>query len=562
MFATDIFKEDLLKYVDFSYECWDRFITNNIVREFYYDKNALIEFVGGPTRNHFREKTKWFHSRMKEIASEHSAPAITVDKDANKLELANQFLETRRSNGFETGVICILRSLEWRCSWNYNLRFGLRRIPRRVYQYYIYVYDDIFGGPGYFKLNSYLPMQIEGYFNQHNWAERYLNKEGIDYEMYFNSFQRVDMDNEEFQELLDSLNYQDIQNYNRKWIEYFLPPLQNRYETFIRQSEYCSNIHFTDREFLKNWYTQDILRNYTLSKPDTLSFIFKRRIDKRYKGQFQTKIKLVETKPSLKVQYKSTQNKDYIKDHDLRTETTINNPSDFNLGKQDYEKLRELCREINRNSHLARETIDPKWIAKNLDNNPFESKTIGKKRFPSIDLDNPRIVSVMKAFQQKKHRIRGCMNKDVREFVKDDMGVEKYNAQQCIYDIGKLRAHDLVRKDKGHNRYFLTTFGELFMRLCIIIKDFIVTPFTGMLETLTGEITGTKTIEHKNDDFDPQKLEDEGEIIEKKIENKNDERFTCRFFDKLESRYKDIERTVLELIGFLDISVPPPTCQL
>ena len=60
-----------------------------------------------------------------------------------------------------------------------------------VKQYYIYVHDEVLGGPCYLKISSYLPFQSEFYFNGHNAIKLNLDREGVSYKMKENSFINV-----------------------------------------------------------------------------------------------------------------------------------------------------------------------------------------------------------------------------------------------------------------------------------------------------------------------------------------------------------------------------------
>ncbi len=535
-FATYIFGKEI-KYIDFWYECFDRFITNNCMQNLIWNAQSVINFVRVFTgheklkRNDFKSVTNYVHSRIERLSDVCGAPIIQLNelppKKQNKQVIVSDILNKRKKEGFGTGPVCILKDIEYAYSWNIT-KLGLMTKPRRVYQYYVYVMDKKFGGPGYFKINTYLPLQIEGYFNQHNWAQMYLDKEGTDYKMYYNSFQSVDMDMEEFQRILDSLSFQDIQNYNMKWIKMFFPEWFNQYNTFMKQTEFCSNIHFRDRKFLREWYTQYSTKNWQVGRPDNLSIIFnlKRSIQKG-----AVKIRSYESVPSVKVQYKSTQIKDYIKDSSLRTEATVNNPRDFGFSKQNFEGVKNKSQEMVRNFHTVREGVDTNWVAGTPNNNPFQSKTSpnGKKRFPKILLTDERTMTVMKAFLREKYAACGLMNKDVREFIGHELGDIKYNAQMAIYDIRKLREHGLVKKEEGHNRYFLTEFGRLFIKTFGTLNDKVIQPFINRAESIVGEV--------------------------KKAVNKTKKDLTCDFHKLLHEKYMGVEKAMIDLLNFTETNL-------
>src|SRR5205823_9732276 len=82
-------------------------------------------------------------------------------------------------------------------------------------------------------------------------------------------------------------------------------------------------------------FIRDVL---DLGRPDQVGLVFGRRIFKRgprpTPGRFRTRIITSGVTPSLHVDYKHTTVKQYHKEgRALRTETTINDPGDFNLRK-------------------------------------------------------------------------------------------------------------------------------------------------------------------------------------------------------------------------------------
>ena len=82
-----------------------------------------------------------------------------------------------------------------------------------------------------------------------------------------------------------------------------------------------------------------------------MQLIFERRVTKRTPGRFRTRVLTEGVTPSLHVDYKSTDIKQYHKEgRALRTETTINNPHDFGIGKrlENLPALREIGFQANR----------------------------------------------------------------------------------------------------------------------------------------------------------------------------------------------------------------------
>jgi hypothetical protein len=66
-----------------------------------------------------------------------------------------------------------------------------------------------------------------------------------------------------------------------------------------------------------------------------VQLIFNRRVTRRTPGRFRTRVLTAGVIPSLHINYKHSRIKQYHKEgRTLRTETTINNTRDFDIGKR------------------------------------------------------------------------------------------------------------------------------------------------------------------------------------------------------------------------------------
>ena len=74
---------------------------------------------------------------------------------------------------------------------------------------------------------------------------------------------------------------------------------------------------------------------HAVGRPDQVQLIFNRRVTKRTPGRFRTRVLTEGVTPSLHVDDKHSKIKQYHKEgRALRTETTINDPRDFGIGKR------------------------------------------------------------------------------------------------------------------------------------------------------------------------------------------------------------------------------------
>ena len=94
-----------------------------------------------------------------------------------------------------------------------------------------------------------------------------------------------------------------------------------------------------------------IRENLDIGRPDQMQLIFNRRVSRRTPGRFRTRVLTEGVVPSLHVDYKKSKIKQYHKEGQaLRTETTINNTYDFEIGRalRNLPALREIGFAANR----------------------------------------------------------------------------------------------------------------------------------------------------------------------------------------------------------------------
>ena len=124
-----------------------------------------------------------------------------------------------------------------------------------------------------------------------------------------------------------------------------------RYEVSILQAEF-SLTQVLDRPLCGRVFFEEVIReNLDLGRPDQVQLIFDRRVTKRTAGRFRTRVITEGVTPSLHIDYKRSRIKQYHKEgRALRTETTINDPRDFAIGKRlsNLPALRRLGFQANR----------------------------------------------------------------------------------------------------------------------------------------------------------------------------------------------------------------------
>ena len=109
----------------------------------------------------------------------------------------------------------------------------------------------------------------------------------------------------------------------------------DRYDIWIVQAEF-SLTQVVDRPSTGRVFFEEVIReNLDIGRPDHVQLIFERRITKQTPGRFRTRVITEGVTPSLHIDYKRSRIKQYHKEgRALQTETTINDPHDFDIGKR------------------------------------------------------------------------------------------------------------------------------------------------------------------------------------------------------------------------------------
>src|ERR1017187_10160944 len=159
-------------------------------------------------------------------------------------------------------------------------------------------------------------------------------------------------------QICDSLGPEDIDRVFRKWLRRIPLPLrpQDREAGYdwtlsIWQMEgRLTQIY--DRPVRGREFFEDVIRdNLELGRPDRLQFIFGRRVTKRTPGEFRPRVIQDGVHPSLHIQYKHFDLKQYCKEgRGCRTEGTFRNAGDFgaNKGLSNLPYFQKIGRQINR----------------------------------------------------------------------------------------------------------------------------------------------------------------------------------------------------------------------
>jgi hypothetical protein len=338
-----------------------------------------------------------------------------------------------------------------------------------VNHYYFYLVDEDFG-PAFIKVCSYAPYSIKVCINGHEWAKRQLDKECITYEALDNGFKSC-ADPARLQSTCNRLGPQEIAAFVQKWLARLPMPLtaQDReagygYRLSVWQVEISRTQVFTEPVRGREFFEEVIRENLDLGRPDRVSLVFDRKITKATPSAFRTRVFQDGVHPSLHIEYKSCRLKQYFKENQaLRTETTINNPDDFYVGKDlsNLWSLSSIGREINnRLLEMQRVSQACTLTQDTVDSITHPTVTKDGQRASALRFGDPRTMALWLALSLMCHLPQGFSNATLRKHVAALLGPNGvYRASQMTYDLRRLSRKELIVRIGRSHRYRLTPLG-------------------------------------------------------------------------------------------------------
>src|SRR6516225_1406119 len=318
--------------------------------------------------------TEAFVHNIDEFVASEGVDLITFEKGQRKDDVTQKYLRKFKKS---EGVLYVGKAQEkariMRTERRRSKRTGatypwIVQSTAMVNHYYFYGVDEDFG-PFFLKFCSYFPYNAKLCINGNEWAKRQAAKAGIGFTPLDNGFAAID-DPAALQAICDGLGPDQIDALLRKWLARLPHPFTAadrqagyRYDLSMLQVEF-SLTQMLDKPLSGRVFFEQVIRdNLDVGRPDQVALVFQRRINRRTPGRFRTRVITDGVTPSLYVDYKHSRIKQYHKEGKaLRTETTINDTTDFSIGKRltNLPALREIGFSANRRLlHVQRLSHDP-----------------------------------------------------------------------------------------------------------------------------------------------------------------------------------------------------------
>ena len=271
------------------------------------------------------------------------------------------------------------------------------------------------------------------------------------------------------QRIADTLDAAKIDAVFRKWLRRLPHPFAPahraagyRYQLSILQAEFALT-QVLDRPLTGRCFFEEVIReNLDLGRPDQMQLIFDRRVTRRTPGRFRTRVLTEGVVPSLHVEYKKSKVKQYHKEGQaLRTETTINDTYDFDIGRalRNLPALREIGFAANRRLlHVESLSHDCLIGEDHLDavTPPVVVARPTRRRPPLRRPPRPRADAHALSLRAGPHRLPPSGRARPRRAAPRPRSRRPIRPAPMTYDLRRLRLHGLIERVPHSHRYRIT----------------------------------------------------------------------------------------------------------
>jgi len=468
-------KDVLTNKIALDIECVDRVYLNGYVKGLQMP-GGLINFIREqmgfpiPSPMLLAPVSEAFRTAVEKFAEEQGLTIVNFAHGEEKDETARAHLAKfdKRS-----GMVLIGKAQEKTSGYTARRKdhgtkvwFDYSRRDVFVTHYYFYILDEEFG-LFFIKTCTYFPFDVKVCFNGHEWAKQQLRQEGIVFEALSNGFLSCE-DPVRLQQICYQLNAEKIQALFDQWVEQIPWPLSMEqraagypHQLSIWQMEVSRTQVFRDPE--QGWaLVENLIRdNLDLGRPDRVSLIFERKVTKATPGEFHTRVLREGVQPTLRIHYKHSALKQYLKGgRGLRTEMMFNNTQDFGLtrGLKNFTALFDLGRHFNNRlleqEMLSQDCFVPLQTIQELG----QSTTENGQRASALRFADRRVMAVLGALAGQSFIPKPLGNVSLRPIVAQLLDSE-YSRAQMTYDLRRLRLKKLIERIGNSYRYRLTDLG-------------------------------------------------------------------------------------------------------
>lgn len=481
--AADVLKDHVL----FELECIDRVYCNLYVPKLQRELGVvgfIREHLGKPVASTavLADRTEAFYAAVRAFAAGRGIEIVEFASGQRKDDVMREQLARFLAAGRAEGVVFIGRAQEKAKVFATTRRRDaegrsypwITRDSRVVTQWYFYCYDAC-AGPFFLKYCGYFPYNAKLCCNGNEYAKQMAARAGIGFTALDNGFAACD-DVAAVQAICDGFGEQVIEALAARWLDILPCPYSPadhaagyRYEISVLQAEFSLTQVLDKPATGRIFFEQAIRDNLDIGRPDQVGLIFGRRImrtgPRATPGRFRTRVITDGVIPTLHVDYKRSKIKQYHKEGKaLRTETTVNNPRDFGIGKRltNLPALRATGFAANRRLlDVQKLSHDPAAGQAALHQISQPLTTAAGTRVPALRLGDPRAHALLAALCLFRLLPRGFANRDLRPILAQLLGVpaESITPGKMTYDLRRLRQRGFIERIPHTFRYQATDAG-------------------------------------------------------------------------------------------------------
>ena len=421
-----------------------------------------------------------FISKMDAFTTTHQIAVVTFRKGQRKDDLAKEALALFTAAGKTEGVLFVGKAQEKtpviRTEKRHNERTG-RPYPWLVWStamvnhWYWYAVDRDFG-PFFLKVCTYFPYTVKVCLNGHEYAKRRLAQSGIAFEALDNGLLSCAAP-KRAQSICDRMSAEKVEGLVRKWLRVLPSPFTPadtragyRYAVSVLQAEF-SLTQVLDRPATGRLFFEEVIReNLDVGRPSQVALIFNRRITRQTPGRFRTRVITEGVTPSLHLDYKHNRIKQYHKEgRALRTETTINDTRDFNIGRlltrDNLVALRRVGFATNRRLLEVERLSHDCAVGDTVFTQLHRPIVVNDQRASALRFGEPRVQALLSALVMFRLLPRGFSHRELKAQLALLLGEDAaaITAGRMTYDLRRLRLHGLITRIPKTHRYRLSDFG-------------------------------------------------------------------------------------------------------
>ena len=409
-----------------------------------------------------------------EFALDNEIAVVRFKRHERKEDIAHSYFQrAERAGRFGVVLIGVVqeKASAWR-GWreggsDAHPHFEFGRQSVFVNHYYFYIRDRQWG-PSFVKTNAYAPYPVWLWLNGHEWAKRQAQQRGVAFGALDNGFGSC-ADVDALAGICASLSHAHVHDFFERWMRALPSPFTKaersryRYGLSVRQLEISDTRVFDRPAAGRAWFERTIADQLDLGRPDKVQIVFDRKITKATPGVFQTKVITRGVAPVIQAHYKHSKVKQYFKEgRALRTETTVNDPYDFGVGRlltaENWRALLEIGEQTNQR------LLDAQLQACQCAPDPVALQAIvlpsvhDGQRAPGLRFGDPRVMALLACLCHYEHLFHGLTNRSLRTLIAGL--IAGYSASQATYDLRRMRRKGLIRRIPHSQRYELTDEGR------------------------------------------------------------------------------------------------------